>query len=197
VVALAKRNVQFLDYYGETMSWFDIFLLATVAALTALGAKRKMTGVIIGVGSVILFRVLLSVASRNTSGLIIAVIMALFAGILFGMLGRASVFKQRGLELPLTIGGGIGGLLAGLVLVGALITSLPIEKRFDGAIVYPPQQLPPLLTSAVNSSQLVKVGRSILLYDLPDIQKAVPASQQGIYSALNSFFVVGQPWQSN
>jgi hypothetical protein len=179
------------------MSWFDIFLLTSIAALTALGAKRKMTGVIIGLGSIILFRVLLSVASRNMSGLIIAVIMALLAGILFGMLGRASVFKQRGLELPLTIGGGVGGLLAGIVLVGALVTSLPIEKRFDGAIVYPPQQLPPLLTSAVNSSQLVKVGRSILLYDLPDIQKSVPASQQGIYSALNTFFVVGQPWQNS
>lgn len=179
------------------MSWFDIFLLASIAALTALGAKRKMTGVIIGLGSIFLFRVFLTIASRNTSGLIIAVVMALLAGVLFGMLGRASVFKQRGLELPLTIGGGLGGLLAGIVLAGALVTSLPIEKRFDGAIVYPPQQLPPLLTSAVNSSQLVKVGRSILLYDLPDIQKSLPASQQGIYSTLNSFFVVGQPWQSN
>jgi hypothetical protein len=180
------------------MSWFDIFLLASIAALTALGAKRKMTGLIIGVGSLVLFRVLLSVASRNTSGLIVAVVMALLAGVLFGMLGRASVFKGRGLELPLTIGGGIGGLLAGLVLVGALVTSLPIEKRFDGAIVYPPQQLPPLLTSAVNSSQLVKVGRSILLYPLLAKEPSqLPASQQGLYSALHTFFVVGEPWEGS
>jgi hypothetical protein len=180
------------------MSWFDIFLLASVAALTALGAKRKMTGLIVGVASIILFRVLLSVAARNTSGLVIAIVMAVLAGVLFGMLGRAAVFKGRGLELPLTIAGGFGGLLAGLVLVGALITSLPIEKRFDGAVIYPPQQLSPLLTSAVNSSQLVKVGRSILLYPLLAKDTAqVPASQQGLYSALHTFFVVGQPWETS
>jgi MFS family permease len=179
------------------MSWFDIVLVAGVAALTALGAKRKMTGLIVGLGSLVLFRVLITFTERGLWGIIVALIMAILAGVLFGMLGRAAVLKNRGLELPLSIAGGLGGLLAGIVLVGALVTSLPIEKRFDGAIVYPPQQLPSILTSAVNSSQLVKVGRSILLYDLPDIQQSLPASQQGLYSALNNFFVVGQPWESN
>jgi hypothetical protein len=178
------------------MSWFDIFLLASIAALTALGAKRKLTGLIVGIFSLLLFRILIVVADKSTSGIIVSVIMAVLAGILFGMLGRASVFKNRGLELPLTIAGGFGGLLTGLLLVGALITSLPIEKRFDGAIVYPPQQLEPLLSSAVNSSQLVKVGRSILLYPLlAEDATQLPVSQRGVYSALHSLFVVGQPWE--
>ncbi len=181
------------------MSWFDIFLLASIAAFTALGAKRKLTGLIVGIGSIVLFRVLLSVASRNMSGLIIAVFMALLAGVLFGMLGRATVFKGRGLELVFTIAGGLGGLFTGLVLVGALVTSLPIEKRFDGAIIYPPQQtVQPLLASAVGSSQLVKVGRSILLYPLlAGDATQLPSSQRGVYSALHNLFVVGQPWEGS
>jgi MFS family permease len=180
------------------MSWFDIFLLASVAAFTALGAKRKLTGLIVGVGSVLLYRVLISIADQNTTGLIIAIVMAVLAGVLFGMIGRASVLKQRGLELPLTIAGGVGGFLAGLLLVGALITSLPIEKRFDGAIVYPPTSttVGTLLGPAVNSSQLVKVGRSILLYPLlAEDTTQLPASQRGMYSALHALFVVGQPWE--
>jgi hypothetical protein len=178
------------------MSWFDIFLLASLAAFTALGAKRKLTGILVGLLSPLLFRILLTFADRGTSGIIVGIVMAVLAGILFGMLGRASILKQRGLELPLTIAGGLGGLLAGLLLIGTLITSLPIEKRFDGAIVYPPQQVEPILASAVNSSQLVKVGRSILLYPLlaEDVAQ-LPASQRGIYSALHGLFVVGQPWE--
>ncbi|MGL4608491.1 MAG: hypothetical protein ACRCYY_02230 [Trueperaceae bacterium] len=179
------------------MSWFDIFLLLPVAALTALGAKRQLTGLVVGIGSFLLMRLLMPVAISNNAGLVIALIMAVLAGVLFGMLGRTSVLQQRGLGPILTIAGGLGGFLTSLLLVGMLITSLPIENRFDGAVVYPPTNasVGPLLGPAVNSSQLVKVGRSILLYPLLAKDGQIPTSQQGMYSALHRFLVVGQPWE--
>ncbi len=181
------------------ISWFDIVLLAGVASLVALGAKRKMTGLIVGLGSIFLFRVLITFADRGISGIIVALVMAILAGVLFGMLGRASVFKQRGLELPLSFAGGFGGLLTGLVLVGALITSLPLQQRFDNTVDYPPTatELGSLLASGVNSSQLVKgIGRNIVLYSLL-ADKGIPESQRGIYQALHSYFVVREPWETS
>jgi hypothetical protein len=179
------------------MSWFDIVLLAGVAALVALGAKRKMTGLIIGFGSLILFRVLISFAERGTRGIVVALVMAVLAGVLFGMLGRASVTKARGLDLAFSIAGGFGGLLTGLVLVGALITSLPLQQRFDNTIDYPTNETGSLLASGVNSSQLVKgVGRNIVLYSLL-ADKSIPASQRGVYAALHNYFIVREPWETS
>jgi hypothetical protein len=179
------------------MSWFDIFLLASLAAFVALGAKRKLTGLLVGILSIPLFRVLLTFADNGTSGIIVAVVMAVLAGVLFGMLGRSSVFKGRGLELPLSIAGGVGGLLTGLLLVGALITSFPVSLSYDKASVYyPSQETPKLLIDAANGSQIFGLGRSIVLLDLLD-KTSLSTSQQGIYSALNGFFAVGQPWEKS
>lgn len=179
------------------MSWFDIFLLASLAAFVALGAKRKLTGLLVGILSIPLFRVLLTFADNGTSGIIVAVVMAVLAGVLFGMLGRSSVFKGRGLELPLSIAGGLGGLLTGLLLVGALITSFPVSLNFDKTnVYYPSQDTPKLLIDAANGSQIFQLGRSIVLFDLLD-KTSLSASQQGIYNALNGFFAVGRPWEKS
>jgi hypothetical protein len=179
------------------MSWFDIFLLASLAAFVALGAKRKLTGLIVGVLSIPLFRLLVTFADNGMSGIIVAIVMAVLAGILFGMLGRTSVLKGRGLELPLSIAGGVGGLLTGLLLVGALVTSFPLSLSFDRATVYyPSQDTPKLLIDAANQSQLFQLGRSIVLFDLLD-KTSLSTGEQGIYNALNGFFAVGRPWEGS
>lgn len=177
------------------MSWFDIFLLASLAAFVALGAKRKLTGLLVGVLSIPFFRLFLTFADNGTSGIIVAIVLAVLAGILFGMIGRTSIFKGRGLELPLSIAGGLGGLLTGLLLVGALITSFPVSLNFDRTnVYYPSQDTPKLLIDAANGSQIFQLGRSIVLFDLLD-KTDLSASQQGIYNALNGFFAVGRPWE--
>ena len=177
------------------MSWFDIFLLAALAGFVALGAKRKLTGLVVGLLSIPLFWVLATFADNGSSGLVVALVMAVLAGVLFGMIGRTSIFKGRGLELPLSIAGGIGGLLTGLLLVGALITSFPVSLSFDRATVYyPSQETPKAVIDAANGSQIFGLGRSIVLFDLLD-KTSLSASQQGVYSALNGFFAVGRPWE--
>ena len=95
------------------MTWLDITLLAWIAALTALGTQRKMTGLLVGAGALLLFRLLLVVFARNVG---VGLLFALGAGLLLGFVGRALVQQRRGPTLPGQVLGRLRRLSSGCVV---------------------------------------------------------------------------------
>lgn len=171
------------------MTWLDLVLWGLVALLSAFGAKRRMTGLMVGLGALVLFRLLLGVFARSSvAGLVFAAV----AGLLLGLLGRSLIPRRRGPSLPATLLGGLGGFLLGLVLVLATVTSLPIERNINDQIVYPPRLLPLSMRAAVIDSELVGLGRDILLYPLLVRDGLIEPSS--VLNGLHYFFVVGEPW---
>ena len=171
------------------MTWLDIVLLTWVAALTAVGAQRKMTGLLVGVGGVALLRLLLVVFTRNAG---VGLLFALSAGLLLGFAGRALIQRRRGSALPSLVLGGVGGFLLGALFALVTVTSLPIERNLNNQLVYPPRSVPFNMRGAVTNSQLVSLGRDILLYPLLVRDGVIEPS--GVKSGLHSFFIVGEPW---
>lgn len=173
------------------MTWFDALLVLAVAALIALGYKRKLSGLIVGLSGLLLFKLLLVVFNGNSY---IALFFALVAGLLSGLLSRAIVTRQR-FDLLWGILGGVGGAVLGFLLVLSTITSLPIERNLNNQVVYPSSLMAEPLKSAVTNSRFVKVGRGILLYPLLESTGRIEESQKGLYRALHDFMVVGRPWE--
>jgi len=172
------------------MTWFDIALLLLVAALTVIGAQRKLAGLLIGAGALVLGRFLLLLFARNS---LLGIVFALAAGLLLGFAGRSLIQRRRGTSLPASIAGGVGGLLLGLFLIGSTVTSLPIERNLNDQIVYPPRILPFSMRGAVTNSRLVALGRDILLYPLLVRDEVVKPN--AVLSGLHSFLVIGEPWE--
>ena len=173
------------------MTWLDILLMIAFAALLGLGVKRRLAGALVGLGGVLLFRPLLVVFNGN---LYLALGLALVAGLLLGLISRAVVLRQRGADILFSVLGGLGGGLLGILLLLVFVTSLPLERNVNDQIVYPAQSLPGAVRSAVNASPLVNLGRDILLYPLLEAGGQVTANS-GLYRALHSFLVVGNPWE--
>jgi hypothetical protein len=177
---------------GEGMNWFDIFLLIAIAAITALGIRRKLVGALVGLAVFPLMRIFMVIGNPW-----IGVLMAVLAGILVGFLGRNLLIHKRGFDIPLMVLGGVGGLFTGLLFVGLMITSLPINyDKVNNTYIYPPKfNVNPILRQAFQESRFVDVGRDILLYPLLDQAGQVPAGQRGTYKALHNVLVVGEPWE--
>lgn len=171
------------------MTWLDVVFFGLIALLAALGAKRRLSGLVVGVGALLLFRLLLGVFSSSPW---VGVAFALLAGLLLGLLGRSLSVARRTAPRLSSMLGGVGGGLLGLLLVLAVATSLPIERNVNDQIVYPPQRLPLSLRSAVTASAVVDLGRDILLYPL--LVEAGMRERSGILAGLHGFFVVGEPW---
>lgn len=172
------------------MTWFDILLLIIFATLIALGVKRKLAGFLIGLGGLLLFRPLLVVFEGNP---LIALILALLAGLIFGLISRRLIFKRRGLDLPLSILGGIGGGLLGLLTVLSLITAFEVEPNVNNVYEISARSIPAAAQSAVLQSRMVRIGRDILLYPL--LEQQLPTAERSIYRALHNFMVVRNPWE--
>lgn len=173
------------------MSWFDFLLMAFVASLIALGVKRQMSGLLVGIGAVLGFRVLLTISANSNSA--VAIAFALIAGLILGLFGlKLNNIKVS--DLLKSILGGFGGVLLGVLMLLAIITSLPLEKNINNLIVYPGQQLPRAVRPAVQESYFVDIGRNILLY--PIIEKSnFNAGSANVYKLLHQFMIVGKPWE--
>jgi hypothetical protein len=176
------------------MNWFDIFLLIAIATMTALGIKRKLVGALVGLAVFPLMRIFM-VIGENISPWI-GILMAIPAGVLIGLLGRNLLIQKRGFDIPLMVLGGFGGLLTGLLFVGLMITSLPINyDKVNNSYIYPPKfNVNPFLKQAFQESRFVDIGRDILLYPLLDQAGQVPAGQRETYKALHNVLIVGAPW---
>lgn len=172
------------------MSWFDFLLAALVAALTVVGAQRKLTGLLIGVGSLILLRFLLVVFEQSAG---VGMVFALGGGLLSGMVGRSFIHTKRGASATATVFGGLGGFTLGALLAALTVTSLPIETNANNQLVYPPANLPLGMGPAVSKSQLALLGRDILLYPLLVEDEVIEPNS--VLGGLHRFLVVGVPWE--
>ena len=174
------------------ITWVDVLLVVVFATFVAAGAHRKLIGFFVGVGGVLVVRVLLGVGQSNPW---LAAALGLALGVALGLLGRRLYNPGRGAMWPFQVLGGVGGGLLGLALVVALITSLPLQRNpaNTAEIFYPPRNLPPSIASTLQSSPLITMGRTILFYPLlPEEQFS--AAQQRAYGALHAWLVVGEPW---
>ncbi len=174
------------------MSWLDLILVAVVATLTALGAERRLAGFFVGVGGVLLLRPLLLLGHASP---FLALVAALLAGLGLSLVGRRLFRQQRGGQPLMRALGGVGGFALGVALVLSLATSLPIQRNeATNELYYPPRDLPVPVSAAVRRSQMVLLGRDILLYPLLEMQGDVPAGEQRVLRGLHRLFVVGEPW---
>ncbi len=176
------------------MDWsgLDIFLMVSIAALSAFAAQRRLTGFLVCIGGVILFRPLYGLMETS---LLFAFALALSVGVGLGYAGPWLEFRLRMRETIGTLLGGVGGFLLGVVLVLGLVTALPIERDINNFIIYPPRNLPSLLAGAVQDSQLVDLGRDILLYPLLENAGQIDPANRGLIRALHDFLVVQVPWE--
>lgn len=176
------------------MTWIDATFVLTVASTTALASERRLSGLLVGAGGVLAFRPLLGLAQSNP---FLALALALVTGLVLALLGRHML--QWGLRLPPLAGrlaGGFGGLVLGVAIVIALVTSLPIGRQpLSGGIYYPPTDLPAAVQPAVSGSAAVAVGCSVLLQPLLQAHgDAAPCQRSALLTLLHDWFVVGEPW---
>lgn len=180
--------------YASHVSWIDPVLALLVGSLTAFGASRRLTGLVIGVGAVILLRPLLLVSQGNLAAAWIA---ALLGGLVLALLGRNLLANLRtGTWWQMGLGA-LGGAALGVALLLSLAVSLPVQRSpFNpNQLFYPPRNLPSLIQGAVARSWTVSVGRDVLLFPLLDAQGAVPAERRGLLGSLHRWLVVGEPWR--
>jgi len=174
------------------ITWVDVLLAIVVAVLTAAGAHRKLTGLFVGVGALMALGPLLRFGQSSPWA---AVAIAAVVGLVLGLLGRRFQDPGRGPAWPYQVLGGLGGAVVGVALVLALVTSLPLQRNpaNTAEIFYPPRNLPSGVSSALQSSPLISLGRTILFYPLLP-QEQYTATEQRAYGALHSWLVVGEPW---
>lgn len=174
-----------------TITWLDAALVLMVAVFVAVGAHKKLIGLLVGIGAVLLLRPLMNMASSNPA---LAIAVGLLLGVVFAIAGRR-LGLGRSNHWGFKVLGGVGGLLLGLSMLGALITSLPIQRNpaNEREIFYPPRDAPATLATTFQRSTLIAEGRSILLYPLLPTTGFEPAEHR-LYSGLHDWLVVGEPW---
>ncbi|HEX7003149.1 MAG TPA: hypothetical protein VF168_03075 [Trueperaceae bacterium] len=174
------------------MTWLDLLLALLFAVFVALGAERRLSGLLLGVGGVLLLRPLLLIGEVSP---VLSVAVALLAGLVISLLARRLGRRRRLQSGRYALLGGIGGALLGAVLVLSTAVSMPIERNSLGQIIYPPQQLPGAVGDAVAGSRVLREGRDILLYPLLERQGDIGPRRSQVVRLLHSYLVVGQPWE--
>ncbi|MCA9836066.1 MAG: hypothetical protein KC422_04105 [Trueperaceae bacterium] len=175
------------------MSWFDLILIVVFAALTALGAKRKLMGLIVGLGAALVFKPLLLVLQGNVY---VALLLALVTGLILGLSSRFLLVRRIGTAGIYQFAGALGGAILATLVVLSVTTSLPLGRDINGLITYPSSSLPTGFGNAVRQSRLVNLGRDILLYPLLASEPRL-SGKEGLYEPLHKFFVTGKPWEGS
>src|SRR5690606_6209061 len=139
----------------NAVTWVDAVLVVLVAVLTALGAKKQWVGLVVVVGGLVLLRPLLVIGAQDPW---IAIAAGFLGGILLGLLARRLSLTGRGKAWPETVLGGIGGFALGMVLMAALVSSLPIQRNpaNEREIFYPPRDGSTGPAQAFRRSPMVK-----------------------------------------
>jgi hypothetical protein len=176
------------------MSILDVVLVLVIATLCALGAQRRLTGLLIGVGGALALRPLLILADLNPW---LALVGALLVGLGLALLGRQVLQVSTAPGALTSVAGGFGGAVLGVALVLALVTSLPIQRSpFNpNELVYPPDTLPSFARPAIHGSTFVSVGRDVLFAPLLTGSSALPQGRAVVVDALHRWIVVGEPWR--
>ncbi len=135
------------------MTWFDALLVTAWAGVTALGARRGLAGGIWAVGAALV----LMVVNFIHSG-VGAAIVALPLGVTAAFLAQRAVFTVVPRPWHMLVGG-VGGLGAGLLVVGALALAFPL-KIIGSQGTYPSDDLPgPVYYAVVNSTAVRQFTR--------------------------------------
>lgn len=174
------------------MTWIDLLLVLLFAVFVALGAERRLSGLLLGIGGVLLLRPLILLGELSP---VLSVAAALLAGLLISLVARRLGRRRRLQSGRYALLGGVGGALLGAVLVLSASVSLPIERNARNQIIYPPQELPGAVGNAVAGSRLLREGRDILLYPLLERQGELGPGRQQAAKLLHSYLVVGEPWE--
>lgn len=174
------------------MSWFDLLLLVMVASCTAFAAQRKLSGLLVALGGLVLLKPLLLIGQINA---LFALLIALPLGLALGIGGRY-VSQRVQLSNPAeTVLGGIGGFCLGVTLTLALMTSFPLARDLNNRIVYPAPGMPLMMQRAVQESRFFTTGRDILLYPLLEAEGRIEPERRFMLRGFHSFLVVGRPWE--
>lgn len=176
------------------MTWLDALLVILAVAMAALAAERRWSGFIIAGAGLLLLGPLLRLGQSNP---LLALLAAVAAGLLLAII-TARVLRTPDNTLPGAIAGGAAGLLFGAALLLAALTSLPVQVSATNTINYPPRDLAPVVQRAVDSSPLVRFGRSVTLQPL----LAASGSQDAVVNHpltawLHDWLVPGEPWLSD
>lgn len=131
------------------ITWFDALLVTLWAALTALGARRGLSGLAWGLGGVTA-----AFLANSLGGAPVALILGALLGAGAGVAITRLIHTP--LEEPWHLGAGAaGGFVLGGVLIAAMALNFPMDLRVDaqGARgVYPSVSLPPAVYRAVRNS---------------------------------------------
>ena len=172
------------------MNPLDLTLVLVIAATTVCAAQRKLIGLLVGVGALLLLKPLLLASQLSP---FVGLALALAFGLVAGFSSRW-LPPQAKLRAPLrTLAGGVGGFVLGCALVLAAVTALPLGRDINDAIIYPPRDVP--LSSVLQRSQLVGLGRDILLYPLLDRDGLVSPERRVVLRSLHGLFVARPPWE--
>ncbi|GGL03971.1 hypothetical protein [Deinococcus radiotolerans] len=134
------------------ITWFDALLVTLWAAVTALGARRGLSGLAWGLGGI----AACFLANALSGNAIIAVILSMLLAVGIGTAITSRI--QNPLDRPWHLGAGAaGGFALGGVLIATLALNFPLDLRVDAQGsrgVYPSESLPPALYDAVRGSAL-------------------------------------------
>lgn len=174
------------------MSWIDLLPLVLIASCTAFAAQRKLSGLIVTLGGLLVLKPLLLIGQVNA---LFAILIALPIGIALGVAGRYVSQRVQLSSLTETALGGVGGFCLGVTLTLALVTSFPLGRDLNNRIVYPAPGMPLMIQRAVQESRFFTTGRDILLYPLLEAEGRIPPEQRFMLRSFHSFLVVGRPWE--
>lgn len=180
-----------LDFIN--FNWLDYSLILLVAAITGLFAKRKLAGFVVGIAAILLIKPLLMLGQQNP---IIAIVVGIVASIVLAFLGQFLNDKDPFAPSLQMLLGSVGGFLFGLSMLFALVTALPLNI-VNGQIIYPSDVGRNAASLAIEDSQLVNIGRDILLYDvyvMNNLRSSINTASPDFVETLNSYLVAGEPW---
>lgn len=176
------------------MSVLDLALVLIVAALAALGAQRRLSGLLVGIGGVAALHPLLVLADLNPW---LGLLGGLLVGLGLALLGRHVLQLARVTGPGAAVAGGIGGAAIGVAVVLTLVTSLPVGRSplNPNELTYPPQTLPVVVRPVVQRSALVAVGHDVLFAPLLSGRERMTPERSAVVDALHRWLVVGEPWR--
>lgn len=182
-----------LDFLNINFNWLDYTLIVLVATIAGLFARRKLAGLVVGIAAIVLIKPLLMLGQIN---LWLALGVALIASIIVAFLGQFLNDKDPFPYSLQSLLGGVGGLLFGMSMLFALVTALPLDI-VNGQIIYPSNVGRTPVSLAIEDSQLVNIGRDILLYDvyvMNNLRQSINTANPDFVETMNGYLVAGEPW---
>lgn len=134
------------------ITWFDALLVTLLAILTALGARRGLSGFIWGLSSI----AICLIAGALSISLWFAVGLAFLLSIAATFAISRLIIDPLGSPLFVPLGA-LGGFILGVLMISALALGFPLERQHTSQglkLAYPSTNMPPALFNAINTSAI-------------------------------------------